>query len=287
MSLRLQRGRAWLRKPALVATWLALGGTLLAACYTSAADGDALRRRVDALEQGQQTQREELRTEIETAQTKVAELEDVLDRATKVVTRASADTGAQVETLQQQVMGLEGQLAELRNEVNRQSTQLNEQQSDIERQLKKLARQVGVDDTIDESEIPAGADDHWNAAQRAYDARQYPRARALYRAFIQRHGSDERLDNAQYRVGMTYLRENRPATALGELRRVVAEHPRGDVADDALLDMANAFYALHACTDARSALQAFTRAHRRSSRIREARTLLRTVERAPASYCTR
>ena len=100
-------------------------------------------------------------------------------------------------------------------------------------------------------------------------------------------GQDERVDNARYRIGMTYLNDNRPATALGELRRVVAEHPRGDVADDALLDMANAFYQLHACTDARSALEAFTRAHRRSPRIAEARRLLRTVQRAPASYCTR
>ena len=104
---------------------------------------------------------------------------------------------------------------------------------------------------------------------------------------MQRHGEDERVDDAQYKIGMSYLNDDRPATALGELRRVVAEHPRGDVADDALLDMANAFYQLHACTDARAALQAFQRTHRRSDRMREARQLLRTVQRAPASYCTR
>lgn len=289
MSRRRRRpsGASLLAKPSLVATLLALGGSFLAACWTTAADGEELRRRVDALEQGQQAQRDELRDEIENAQTKVAELEDVLGRATKVVTRASADTGAQVEELQQQVMSLEGQLAEMRNEVERQSTQLNEQQSDIERQLKKLARHVGIDSAVDESEIPAGADEHFAAAEQAFDAGQYSRARALYRAFVERHGSDERVDNALYKVGVSYLREDRPATALGELRDVVANHPRGDVADDALLDMANAFYALHACTDARSALQAFIRAHPRSSRIREARRQLRTVQRAPRSYCTR
>lgn len=279
------------RRPAVVATGLAalgvlLSGTLLAACYTQA-DGETLQRRVNTLETAQEQQTEELREETENARTKVAELEEVLDRATKVVTRASADTGAQVEQLQQQVMGLEGQLAELRNEVQRQSTQLTEQQAAMERQLKKLAQHVGVDQSIDESELPAGADEHWQAAEAAFDRRQWGRARALYNAFIRRHGQDERVDNARYRIGMTYLNDNRPATALGELRRVVAEHPRGDVADDALLDMANAFYQLHACTDARSALEAFTRAHRRSPRIAEARRLLRTVQRAPASYCTR
>lgn len=266
---------------------LALGGTVLAACWTTAADGDALRRRVDDLEQGQESQRTELATQLDGAQTKMAQLEDVLDRATKVVQRASADTGAQVETLQQQVMTLEGQLAELRDEVNRQSTQLSEQQNENERQLKKLAQHVGLDTALSEADIPAGADEHWQAAEQAFTQRQWGLARSLYRAFAQRHSSDERVDNAQYKVGLSYLREERPATALGELRQVITDHPRGDVAGDALLDMANAFYALHACTDARSALQAFIRSYARHDRIREARDQLRVVQRAPASYCTR
>ncbi len=280
------RGRL---KPAALATLLALAGSAfgVACSYTSAADGDALRRRVDALEQGQEAQSEHLREETEHAATKVAELEEVLERATKVVTRASADTGAQVEQLQGQVAGLEGQLAELRNEVQRQSTQLTEQQGAMERQLKKLAQHVGIDSSVEEADIPADADAHWTAAEDAFNQRQWARARAFYTAFMRRHAEDERVDNAQYRIGMSYLGEGRPATALGELRQVVADHPRGDVADDALLDMGNAFYQLHACTDARAAYEAFIRAHRRSSRIAEARRQLQTVQRAPASYCTR
>lgn len=274
------------QKPTTAAWVLALGGTLLAACM-SASEGEALRRRVRELEQGQTEQRETLRAEIETAQTKVHELEDVLGQATKVVQRASADTGAQVEQLQQQVMALEGQLAELRNEVQRQQTQLSEQQAENERQLKKIARHVGIDQTVDESEIPAGADEHFAAAEQAFAQEQYSRSRTLYRAFIQRHGEDERLDDAQFKIGASYLEEGRPATALGELQDVVANHPRGNVADDALFAMARAFYELHACTDARSALEAFARTHSRSDLMPQVRQLLRTVQRAPRSYCTR
>ena len=260
--------------------------SLLGACM-STSDGDALRRRVQTMEEGQQQQRQELQTEIATAQTKVSELEDVLGQATKVVQRASADTGAQVETLQQQVQALEGQLAELRNEVQRQQTQMSEQQGEMERQLKKIARHVGIDSTIDESEIPADAGAHWTAAEEAFAGRQYSRARALYRAFIQRHGEDERVDDAQFRIGSSYLEESRPATALGELRSVVADHPRGNVADDALLGMARAFYALHACTDARSALDAFGRSYPRSDLMNDVRALQRTIRAAPRAYCTR
>jgi len=255
----------------------------LSACWTSASDGEALRRRVRELEQGQQTQREELQSEISNAQTKVAELEDVLGRATKVVQRASADTGAQVEQLQEQVMALEGQLAELRNELQ----QRDEARAALQQRLDQIARRVGIDMALDESEIPQGADEHWAAAEQAFSAEEFSRARALYRAFTQRHGSDERIDNAMYRIGASYLAEGRPATALGELRRVVSDHPEGDAADDALLGMARAFYALHSCTDARATANAMIRAHRRSPLLDDARELLREIQRAPRSYCTR
>lgn len=261
-------------------------GLSLGACWTSASTGEELLRRVGRLERGQTEQREELQREITNAQTKVAELESVLDRATKVVTRASADTGAQVEALQQQVMALEGQLAELRNEITRQQAQLSEQQAETERQLKKLARHVGIDTTFDESQIPPGADEHFAAAQQAYDQRQWARARALFRAFVERHARDQRVDDALLRMGTSYLEEDRPATALGELRRVITEHPQGDAADDALLAMAEAFYRLHACTDARSALEALIRAHPRSNLLPAARQKLRDIQRAPRGYCT-
>ncbi len=273
-------------RPLTAALALAGASAFFGACWTSAQTGEELVQRVGALERGQTQQREDLQQEIAHAQTKVGELEEVLERATKVVTRASADTGAQVEALQQQVMALEGQLAELRNEVQRQQTVLSEQQAETERQLKKLARHVGVDTSFDESQIPAGADAHWAAAQQAYDQRQFARARALYRAFVERHAQDERADDALLRSGTSYLEEDRPATALGELRRVIAEHPQGDAADDALLAMADAFYRLHACTDARTALEALIRAHPRSPLLAQARQKLRDIQRAPRGYCT-
>lgn len=273
-------------RPSAIAFTLAGLASFLGACWTSASTGDELVRRVGALERGQTQQRDDLQQEITHAQTKVAELEEVLGRATKVVQRASADTGAQVEALQTQVMALEGQLAELRNEVQRQQTVLSEQQAETERQLKKLARHVGVDTSFDESQIPAGADEHWAMAQQAYDQRQFARARALYRAFGERHGQDARADDALLRSGTSYIEEDRPATALGELRRVISEHPEGDAADDALFAMADAFYRLHACTDARTALEALIRAHPRSPLIEQARRKLRDIQRAPRGYCT-
>ena len=138
---------------------------------------------------------------------------------------------------------------------------------------------------IDDAEVPASADENFHAAQTAYEARDYSTARALYRAFIQRHHEDARADDAQYYVGQSYLMEDRPATALGELRHVVADYAQGDRVPYALLSMGDAFYRLHACTEAQTSLQAIVRGFASSPVIGDARTRLRDVQHAPRGYC--
>ncbi|MEM6962980.1 MAG: hypothetical protein AAF550_14730, partial [Myxococcota bacterium] len=61
---------------------------------------------------------------------------------------------------------------------------------------------------------------------------------------------------------------------------------RGDRADDALLAMGTAFFTLHACTDARTALQALLSGYPRSPLKTQAREKLREVQRSTPNYCT-
>jgi TolA-binding protein len=280
------------RGPLVRSLLLAAGSGVLSGCFlwTSADQGAELQRRATALEE-RTTQLEtglgtELRTEVEHAKTKVAELESVLARATELVTHTSADTGAQVEVLQQQIATQEGAIAELRHELERIQEEFREQQADYESRMKKLARRAGVDMPLEEAEIPADRAAHWQAAQQAFEAREHSTARALLRAYVSRHRDDEHADDAQLMLGRSYLSEDRPATALGELRHVITDFARGDAVPAALLAMADAFYRLHACDDARTALETIQRSHPRSPQAAEARTRLRDIQRAPAGYCS-
>jgi TolA-binding protein len=275
-----------------VALALAGASSFTSGCFlwTSADQGAELQRRqatldarVTALETGLG---EEIRSEVAHAKTKVAELEDVLERATQLLTSTSADTGAQVEQLAQQIARQEGQIAELRHELERLQEEFREQQRDYENRMKKLARRAGIDMPLDEAEIPSDREQHWNALQQALEARDFSTTRALARAFVQRHRGDARADDAQLIIGRSYLLEDRPATALGELRRVITDFAQGDAVPAALLAMAEAFYRLHACGDARTALEALIRAHPRSPLVGEARSRLRDIQRAPTGYCT-
>jgi TolA-binding protein len=256
--------------------------------WTTTEQGTALERRATELEArvtALEGTAEGYTAQMDRAHSKVAELEGVLERATELVTRNSADTGARVEELQQQLMAQAGQIDEVRHELSRLQEEFQAQQRDYEDRMKRLARRAGIDMPVDETQIPAGADEHYRAAHVAYEARDFSTARALYRAFVTRYASDARADDAQFRVAQSYLLEDRPATALGELRRVVSDFPSGDQVPAALLAMGDAFYRLHECDSARTAFETVQRAHPRSAQAVEARTRLRDLQRAPAGYC--
>ena len=268
--------------------------SLAAGClWTSHGEGRKLHaltiehgQRLTKLESGVRNERETLHAAVSSAQTKVQQLEEVLERATAVVTRNSADTGALVQELQAQLGSLEGQIAELRNTQEQLTRQLSTQRSEMDERITQVARKAGIDMPLPPAEIPAEKVDHFAAATRAYQASDYSRARALFREYLARYAGDAESDDAQYWIGASYLQEGKPATALGELRKVLSDHGGGDAVDNALLDMGDAFFRLHACTDASTTLEALIRTQPTSPLLARAREKLREIQRAPRGSCS-
>lgn len=260
--------------------------TAMSGCWTSAEAGQRLRdqaverdRRISSLENEARANRSELSA-------KLAQLEVVLQKATEVLTRSSADRGAQVDQLQERLAALEGQLAELRNSFDRTSQQTSSRTDELAGKIDQMARKVGIDMPLPAAEIPPDKGAHFATALTAYKAGEHSKARALFREYITRYPTDALADDALYWVGTSYLAEGKPATALGEFRKVIAEYSRGDAVDGALLNMAEAFYQLHACTDAKSALEALLRRKVSKDVQRSAKEKLTTIKQAPAKYCT-
>ena len=246
--------------------------------------------RIVALESGSAEVREDIEAAVREAQAKVDELRQLLEEATEVVTRNSADVGEEVRALDARLALIDGQLDELQHELEQQlqqtRSQLAEQNASMDQRINRLAQRTGVDLSLDDSQIPSDADEHYVAASAAYDQQNFPLCRALYREFVRRHAQDERADDAFFWIGRTYLEERRPANALGAFQRVLSLYPEGDVVDDSLFYMAEAFYHLHACSDAIATLEALIQAHPRSSFSRRARRKLAALRQAPEGYCT-
>ena len=264
----------------------------LAGCYAKA-DGTRLARasehhdsRLTALERGIEEERLQMQTALESAQTKMVQLEQVLEQATQVVTRNSADLGTEVAQLREQVQTLEGTIAELQNELASTQAQMGAQQTSFDERFQQLARTSGIDMPVPESQIPAAKDDHFTAAYQAYQREDHSLARALFRAYITRYATDENADNALYWIGKSYLVEGRAASALREFRQVISSYSSGDAMDETLFDMGEAFFALHACTDARNAFQTLVSNFARSPLAGRARQRIREVRAATGDACT-
>ncbi|MET0343888.1 MAG: tetratricopeptide repeat protein [Polyangiales bacterium] len=273
----------------------------LSGCFGMTSEGRRMRHQVDdsatrlqKLEIAQNAQLEQLKGAEARAQQKVSELEGVIERATSVVQRNSADVTVQVSELQSKVAALEGKLAELQYAID---------------ELKKggavpaSTAPVGATPagagaaptgastpTTPEAPradaAPADKKEHYAAAYRAYTQRDFTKARTLFRSYIEKYGTDEQADNAQYWLGASYLIENRPATALAELKKVIQNFRGSDAIDESLLDMAEAFYRLRACSDSRNALDTLIRTQPSSPLAPKAKQKLKDLKKLDKDYCT-
>lgn len=231
--------------------------------WTTSDEGDSIVKRIDALEV-------ERAKEHELFEAKMVELEKLIDEASQVLRRNSADQGLLIEQLQQKMRLLEGQLAELGqagdstrqqaqamlSEMSEHRGEVDERERALEARLAALARAAGVDVPVDPTEVPEKKADHFKAATGAVLAGDHSYARGLLREYVTRYESDDKADDALLWLGQSYLAQGQPAAALGELRRVLSTHPKSDVLEDVLWHMGRAFVRLRACDEARNSFKA-------------------------------
>lgn len=216
---------------------------------------------------------------------KLTELERGLESARALLTRDSADVGAQVQVQQQQMAQLEGKLDEMTHNLAGLMEQTAKAQASLDEKLGKMSAKPG-EYQLDPAQVPADRAAHFAAAYEAYKAGDHDKARALFKEYTTRYPGDDKAGDAQYWIGASYLVQNKPATALGEYRKVIANFPKSAAVDTALYGMADAFYRLHACTDAKGAIEALLK--RKPSKALEdrAKQLSRALKGVAKDYCT-
>ncbi len=213
------------------------------------------------------------------------ELEEALDEASRILRRNSADQGLQIEEIIDRLAVMEGEIAELRMESSGLSQEQLAKQAELQRKLSEVARAAGMDVPLESSQIPDSKKKHYQAAVKAHRINDHSYARALLRAYVERYPNDSKADDAQYMVGSSYLRQGQPAAALGEFRRVISTYREGDVLDQTLYDMAQAFLQVRSCNDAETALKALLKNHKKSPLFPKARKQLRQVREMGRAEC--
>ncbi len=278
-----------MRSSKATSRWLALSvavfsGGMLQGCFASSAAHEALDRRVGVIEANERQRRPQHEEQERRVATLIADLERVRTQLGSV-----ADMANRMEGFDRDIRALRGAVDELRQrlgDVGEGRTQLSAVLSRIEERVLLLERRTGLAPAVDPASIPADNAALLADANRALDARDLVRVRALATALLSRAPQDALADDARFLLGRASMVESRWATAIQEYRRLVADYPQADRVPDALAEMAEGFVHLGWCTEATRSLRLITERFATSPRAAAARTRMEEVRRMPRAACT-
>jgi TolA-binding protein len=255
-----------------------------AACVTSG-DGDKMRADISSL----RTRLDEIDKRDADYKEQVARLRKVLDQATALLTRNSADVGAKAAKAETDIAALQGRIEELAHAAE-QREQRDRQSSDDRTRLEtRLAALEATQTKIVDKVAPTLPDDKeqlWAQASTRLAGGQRDDGRRFYRVFIQRFPADPRAPQAYLAIGQSFVVENKFPNAAAEFQKVLEAYPRSPEVPEAMWQLSNAFVRLKFCTDARSLLFDLVKRYPKSPRAADARSEIKQLARMPKSSCT-
>jgi TolA-binding protein len=247
----------------------ALLGLALAGCVTTgqgekmSVDISQLRQRLDVLDVRDRDINQ-----------KVAQLRSVLDEATALLGRNSADLGARVAKNETDIAATTGKIeeakylvAELQKQVNLTTTKV----ASLEQNQQRIVDRVAPT-------MPEDKEALWKEAQRRLTDGQREDARRFLRSFIQRFPDDPRAPQAQLQVGLSFVQELKHSNAVAEFSNLIQRFSRSPEVPEAMWQLAEAFVVLKFCSDAKAMYMDLAKRFPKSPRASHVKERLREVQ---------
>jgi TolA-binding protein len=236
---------------------------------------DALRVRLDEIDKRDREYKEQ-----------VIRLRKVLDEATALLTRNSADVGAKAAKSEQDIQAIQGRIEELAHNVDLENRQGVEARTQFEGRLAALEQTQGkIIDRV-APEMPSDKDQLWTQAGQRLASGQRDDGRRFYRVFIQRFPQDPRAPQAYLAIGMSFVQESKYANAAGEFQKLLNDYRASPEVPEATWQLSLAFVQLKFCGDARALLADLVKRFPKSARAGDARNELKSIAKLPKSSCT-
>jgi tol-pal system protein YbgF len=259
------------------ATWTItiLTGFLLSSggCFwvTTKREGQQMRAEINEIDSRLETREDDL-------QSKISQLELVLDEATKVLKRNSADLGADVEALATDIRTTQGLIteatrfaSEIRAEVQALKRTMDDEREVLSKRLESMEQRLDGLEQQAARALPENADELYAVGKKAFDSRDYATARNVFRQLTVKFPGHDRADDGQYYRGESYYLEKDYDSAIREFQRVFEKYPESSLADDALFRAGEAAQILRRCTEARAYFGLLRQKYPKSSLIAKSR----------------
>ncbi|HEX2686912.1 MAG TPA: tetratricopeptide repeat protein [Kofleriaceae bacterium] len=231
---------------------------------------------------------EQLRKELASVQTRldakektlddqIAQLEKVLEDATKVLKRNSADIGADVESLRSDVRAANGLVATVNNSLNELKQAFDTHRKGNDARLDALEQRV-VQIESGKATASSSPEELWKLGTAAFEAARYNDAIDVFKRLSQTYPTHERADDAVYFRGQSYGNLKDWDHAIGVYQQLYDKYPDSSLADDGLYFAAIAARELKNCTEARTYLGLVKQKYPKSNVIKQADELDKTLK---------
>jgi TolA-binding protein len=243
---------------------------------TTKSEGQSLRRDVKQLDERLTSKESEIGTQ-------VTELQKVLDEATRVLKRNSADLGADVDALRNDIRVSTGLVSAAKNMMDELAAQVekyrisnDERMTVLEARLAALeggGRPAGTGTTGTAATAGMNPDELWTQGTDAFKASKWDDARDAYKKLAVGFPTHARADDAQYFRGESYFQQQDWDSSIREFQKVYDKFAQSDLADDALFRAAEAASKLKNCSEARAYLSLLKQKYASSSLVKKADTM--------------
>lgn len=244
----------------------------LTGCFwaTTKSEGESLRKDVTSLQTRLDAKERELDTQIQ-------KLQGVLEEATRVLKRNSADIGADVDKLAGDVRVATGLANEIRVGVGDLKAAFDAYKKANDTRLDGLEQRLAQIESGKPS-ANSSPEDLWKLGGTAYQAGRYNEAIEIYRRLATSFPTHERADDSLYFRGQAHGKLLEWEKAIGVYQTLNQKFPNGDFTDDGLYFAAIAAKQLKLCSEGRAYLAAIKKKFPKSNVAKEAAALEATLK---------
>lgn len=181
----------------------------------------------------------------------IAQLQKVLDDATRLLKRNSADIGAEVEALRTEIRNANGLVNTINNSINELKLAFEAYRKATDARLDGIEQRV-VQIESGKATATSSPEELWKLGSTAFEAARYNEAVEVLKRLSQTYPTHERADDAVYFRGQAYTNQRSWDNAIGVYQQLYEKYPDSSLTDDGLYFAAVAAQQLKNCTEART-----------------------------------
>ena len=245
----------------------ALAVLVCSGCLMTSGEGDKLRDDISHLSKRMET------IEVQTND-QMARLRKVLDEATALLGRNSADLGTKVARDEGDLAALTGKLEEakyLLDELQKRLAALEQTQQKTAQEQQKIIERVAPS-------MPEDKEALWKESQNRLAGGMREEARRFLRGYIQRFPNDPRASQAQLQVGQSFAQEFKYGLAVAEFLAVLSRFSRSPEVPEAMWQLGESYVAMKYCTDAKAIFLDLSKRYPKSPRAAQVKDRLRDIQ---------